>query len=155
MLDGVHIEIDSAQCTFSLSDPVAQVALPYHVVVDQDVVGVTPRSQDAGQCGLPGPSGLTTFEKISGNMQQYCICDSGLCAPTQGLPVTLKKGSYPVTFTWDKRNWFGPSDTANPEGMTFPAGDYTLDVSAIGLHTVPDGDVGFVVSASMPIHLVP
>ena len=155
MLDGVHLEIDAAQCTFSLADPQATVSLPYRVVVDQDVTGVTPRSQDAGQCAMPGPSGLITFEKISGNQQQYCICDSGLCAPTGMLPVTLKKGTYPVAFTWDKHNWYGPSDTNNPEGLTFPVGDYTLEVSAIGLHTVPDGDVGFIVSASMPIHIVP
>jgi hypothetical protein len=155
MLDGVHLEIDGVACTFSLSDPQATVSLPYHVVVDADVTGVTPRSQDAGQCGTPGESGLITFEKVSGNQQQYCLCDTGLCAPSQKPPVTLKKGSYPVMFTWDKHNWYGPSDTGNQEGATFPVGDYVLEVSAIGLHTVLDGDEGFIVSSSMPVHIVP
>ena len=154
MLPGVHLEIDGTACTFSLADP-ATVSIPYHVVVDQDVGGVTPRTQDGGQCGKPGASGLITFEKVAGNAQQYCLCDVGKCPPPSPPPVTLKKGSYPFTFTWDKRNWFGPSDTNTPEGMAFPVGDYTLTVSAIGLQATPNGDMGFVIEATLPVHLVP
>ena len=155
MLPGVHLEIDGAACTFSLADPVAKVAIPYHVVVDQDVTGVTPRTQDGGQCGKPGSSGLIIFEKVDGNAQHYCLCDIGQCPPSTSPPVTLKKGSYPSTFTWDKNNWFGPSDTNKPEGQAFPVGDYTFTVSAIGLQTTSSGDMGFVITGTLPIHLIP
>jgi hypothetical protein len=154
-LAGAHLEIDASQCTFSLADPVAKIDFPYRVVIDQDIAGVTARAQDGGMCGDPGPSGLIPFEKVDGNQQMYCICDLGKCAPTTGTPVTLKQGSYPATFTWDKHNWFGPSDTGNPEGPVFPVGDYTVTVSAIGIQASPTGDVGFVITATLPIHLVP
>jgi hypothetical protein len=154
MLDGVTIEIDANECTFSLADP-SLVTIPYRVVVSHDVAGVTPRPQDAGMCDAPGASGLITFEKVDGGGQQYCLCDVGLCAPTNAAPVTLKAGSYPATFTWDKRNWFGPSDTGNPKGPAFPAGDYTVTVSAIGMHDVGGFEEGFVVTATLPIQLVP
>jgi hypothetical protein len=155
MLPGVHIEIDGSACTFSLSDPVAQVSIPYQIVVDQDVTGVTPRPQDAGQCDKPGASGLITFAKVAGNNQQYCLCDVGLCAPQMNPAVTIKAGTYPATFTWDKHTWFGPSDFNNPEGPLFTAGDYTLTISAIGLQTTSSGDVGWTITATMPVHLVP
>jgi hypothetical protein len=155
MLPGVHLEIDGAACTFSLADPVAEVTIPYHIVVDQDVAGVTPRPQDASQCDQPGPGGLITFAKVDGNAQQYCRCDNGKCAPPQNPPVTLKAGSYAGTFTWDKHNWFGPSDSNNPEGPVFPVGDYTFTLSAIGVQTTVDGEMGWVITATMPIHLVP
>jgi hypothetical protein len=153
-LAGAHIEIDASHCTFSLSHP-AKISFPYKVVIDQHIAGVVPRAQDAGGCGRPGASGLITFEKVDGNRQNYCICDTGLCPPPKDTPVTLPKGSYPGTFTWDKRNWDGPSDTARPEGPPFPAGDYTVTVSAVGTQLVAGKQVEFVVKGTLQIHLVP
>jgi hypothetical protein len=150
-LPGAHIDFTNTQCSFSLSDPVAHVDFTYNVVVDQDVAGVVPQPQDAGGCGAPGPSGLIVFESVGGGGQNYCLCDTGLCAPPGGMPVTLKQGTYPATFSWDKRNWSGPSDTGNPEGPPFPVGDYTVSVSAVGSYT----GAAFNVSASLPIQLVP
>jgi hypothetical protein len=151
----VHLEIDATQCSFSLADPVAKIEFPYRVVVDDDVPSVSPRPQDATQCDLPGASGLITFEKVDGNGQSYCVCEKGKCLPPNNPAVTLKKGSYPFTFTWDKRNWYGPSDTNNPEGPPFPVGDYTVTISAIGTQATPSGDAGFVIMATLPIHLLP
>jgi hypothetical protein len=153
-LAGVHIEIDASACTFSLSDP-ALVVIPYRVVVDQDVFSITPKPQDLGHCEMPGPSGLITLEKVDGGQDHYCLCDVGFCANPMIPPVTLKQGSYDATFTWDERNWYGPSDTDNPEGAPFPVGDYTLTVSAIGVQSVTKGDLPFEVSATLPIRLVP
>lgn len=153
-LPGVHIEIDNSQCTFSFADPMDKIAINYQVVVDADVSGVHPRPQDAGHCDPPGPSGLITFEKVDGNQQQYCLCDVGPCPGPGTDPVTIKKGSYPGTFTWDRHNWFGPSDTLNPEGPLFPVGDYTLTVSAIGTVDQGGSQAGFVINATMPIHLI-
>jgi len=154
-LPGVHIDITGKQCTFSLSDSVAKITIPYQVVVDQDTSGVIPSEQYASQCGQPGPSGLITLEQVDGNGQKYCLCNMGKCAPPIGSPVTLKQGSYPATFTWSKNNWLGPSDTGTPEGPPFPVGDYMLTVSAVGSLLGPAGEVPFSVTGTLPIYLVP
>src|SRR6185503_6625777 len=102
-------------------------------------------------CGTPGPSGLYTFEKLSGDGQSYCLCDGGKCAPPTNVPITLKAGTYPSSFTWDGKNWSGPSDFGNPKGPPFPAGSYTLDVSATGT----SAGTAFNVFVNLPITLVP
>ena len=45
---------------------------------------------------------------------------------------TVKKGTYTHSFTWDGRNWNGPSDTGQPKGPAFPPGTYTLTVTVHG-----------------------
>jgi hypothetical protein len=108
---------------------------------------------------------------IRGGSQLYCLCDQGLPAPlcplddggvvfTQdagqfgGCPaVTVPAGTYHGVFTWDGRNWMGPSDTDNPEGSPFPPGDYAFEVS-----TEPGsiGDAGALsATAKLPIRVVP
>jgi len=70
--------------------------------------------------------------------------------------VTIKKGTYHATFTWDGKNWSGPSDTGNPKGAAFPTGDYHLDVSAIGSVAADDGGTRmFTVASEFRITLVP
>jgi hypothetical protein len=131
-LAGVHIDIDDSACNFTLQQAMAGITLRYNVVVDADVPAVTPQRQDAGGCQTPDASGLFLGENIAGGGQSYCVCDTGLCAPLTVAPVILKAGSYPGTFTWDGRNWSGPSDTGNPKGAAFPAGTYTFRVRASG-----------------------
>jgi len=149
------MEIDAPPCAFSLSDPMATITFSYRVIVDQDIPGVVPKPQDAGGCDQPGPSGLILFEKVGGSGQNYCLCDTGLCVPPSQTPVTLTAGTYPGTFTWDKHNWNGPSDTGNPEGAIFPVGDYSVVVSAVGAMTTPGGSMPFTVSATLPIQITP
>jgi hypothetical protein len=162
-LPGVTIVFAPQNCTFTLAQAAAGISIAYDVVVAQDVPGVIPAGQSSAPA--PGPSGLIVFEKLGGGGQSYCLCDTGLGAQPSQTPVTIKKGTYPGTFTWQGKNWTGPSDFGNPMGAPFPAGDYRLDVSAIG--NVVDGDAGaddagadagtrsFTVAAAFRITLVP
>jgi hypothetical protein len=125
--------------------------IPYDVVVASDATNVVPQPQDAGGCGQPGTSGLILFERVDGGGQAYCLCDTGLCLAMPLPPRTLHAGTYATTFSWDGKNWNGPSDTGNPQGPPFPPGDYTVSVSAIGTQ----GTASFAVSATLAIRLTP
>jgi hypothetical protein len=94
------------------------------------------------------------LHESTGGSQNYCLCDNGLCAPPSTDPVSLSPGIYPETFTWQGKNWTGPSDTPTPMGAPFPPGDYTLRVSALGWRGTVDQDP-FTVSATWVLHLVP
>ncbi|HLT36413.1 MAG TPA: hypothetical protein VK034_09005, partial [Enhygromyxa sp.] len=98
-----------------------------------------------------GPSGLIVFERLSGDDQQYCLCDSGLCAGPGSSPVTIPAAQTPASFEWNGHNWYGPSDTSNPLGPPFPVGSYVLEVSARG--TV--GGAPFEVRNQFAIELTP
>ncbi len=151
-LDGVRIEFTGTECHWLQSQALAGVKVPYQVVIAKDVDLVTPKPQDAGQCDLPGPSGLILFEKLEGDSQAYCKCDTGLCQGTTQT-VTLKAGTYPGEFEWHGRNWEGPSDTGNPEGAPFPAGKYTLTVRAKGEAKIYGVKQDFEVSATFTIEI--
>lgn len=142
-LPHVHIAFTSTQCVFTLAQAAAGVTFTYDLVVDQDVPDFVP--------GKPywygsNAANLVLDEQVSGGGQGYCLCDQGLplpqCptedgglgmvpnSPTGPCPaVTIPAGTYHRSFHWDGRNWTGPSDTGNPEGAPFPAGDYTFEVS--------------------------
>jgi len=149
-LPGVHIDFAPQRCTFTLAEAAAGIDVTYAVVVDAALMSVTVRPQDAGGCGAPGPSGLITLERLGGGGQSYCVCDTGLC-PGGDRVVGLPAGSYAATFHWTGHNWGGPSDTGMPLGAPFPAGDYTLGVSAVGSYA----GVAYTVASTFPIHLVP
>jgi len=132
-LAGVSIRFAAPQtCTFTLAEAAAGVRIQYFVDIPADVPNVMPSPQDAGRCGRPDASGLIVFEKLDGAGQAYCLCDTGLCPPYSAAPSTLHAASYPAEFSWTGRNWSGPSDTMNPLGEPFPAGRYTLHVTAMG-----------------------
>ena len=131
-LAGVCIRFDAQDGLTSLEEAAAGITVPYTIIVEEDVNDVVVLPQDAGGCGQPGPSGLIVFERLSGNGQDYCLCDTGLCMAPAETPFTLAAGATPATFEWTGRNWGGPSDTGNPLGEPFPAGIYTLEASAVG-----------------------
>jgi hypothetical protein len=148
-LPGVRIEIDDSACRFTLAEASAGLTFKYWVVVDEDVANVLPAKQDAGGCAPIHASGLYLGERITGDAQSYCVCDSGLCPPDTGEPRTLAKGRYLGTFAWDGHNWSGPSDTGNPKGPLFPAGVYTLEVKSTGMVN----SLGFQVKGTLQITL--
>jgi hypothetical protein len=151
-LPGVSIVFRTpVTCSFTLAQARAGIMIPYDVVVASDVTGVVPAPQDAGGCGSPGASGLIVFEQLAGGGQSYCLCDTGLCAPGSPSPVTLRAGSYAGVFSWTGHNWGGPSDTGNPMGAAFPAGSYSLTVSARGTQS----GASFAVAATLTIVLTP
>ncbi len=63
----------------------------------------------------------------------------------------VSAGTYSLTFSWEGRNWNGPSDTMNPVGPPFPPGYYSFEVSAVGTHN----GAPFEVVGTFPILLVP
>jgi hypothetical protein len=154
-LAGVHIDIDPARCVFTLAEARAGIVIGYDVVVDTSVSGVVPGSQDAGGCDAADGSGLKPFESLSGSGQSYCLCDVGLCPVPRAAPITVAAGRYHHTFEWDGTSWSGPSDTGNPHGAAFPAGTYTLRVSAVGSHGPDGGTSSFTVAGTLPITLLP
>ena len=132
-LPGACIRFLDPAPTFSLAKAAAGVEIAYEVIVEADISGVVPRAQDAGDCDIPGASGLTVFERLEGGDLHYCACDSGLCAPFEDdSPRTIPAGRSTQRFTWNGTSWDGASDTDNPYGPPMPPGTYVLEVSAVG-----------------------
>lgn len=166
-LPHVHIVVDATKCTFTLAEAAAKISIPYDLVVDEDVPGFVP-TQPYWYGSTA--ANLALQESLGGGGQGYCLCDQGLPYPQcplddggLGSPdggatgacgeVTIPAGTYHRVFTWDGRNWTGPSDTDNPEGPPFPAGDYAFDVST---QVGSIGDAGALgAEARLPIRLVP
>jgi hypothetical protein len=130
-LEGVCIEL-APSATFTLVEAADGVSIPWVLRIEDTVQGVDSSPQDAGGCGRPDDSGLVVFARLSGGGQSYCECDVGLCPAPPPDPRTLQPGEWPGAFAWTGRNWGGPSDTGNPLGEPFPAGTYTLSLSAVG-----------------------
>ncbi len=148
-LVGVSVSWVGPRCVFTLAEAKSGIQIDYDVVVDREIGGVVP----AGQTSAPrvGPSGLDIGERLSGGGQSYCVCDVGLGVGLPTTPTTLHAGTSRGSFKWDGHNWSGPSDTGNPKGALFPAGDYELEVHTNG---TKDG-VAFSVSSKFLVRLVP
>jgi hypothetical protein len=167
-LPHVHIVSKATKCVFTLAEARAGIAIPYDVVIDQDVPGFSALHPYPYGANV---SALSVSEELRGGTQSYCLCDQGLpyasCPePDGGIvhpqgggpcdPVTLKKGVYPQVFAWDGVNWTGPSDTSNPKGPPFPPGDYTLTISSAPGTIAGDASTGPVqASTKLLVRLVP
>ena len=149
-LTGASIHFNQPlDCSFTLAQAATGITIPYTLVIDQEIADVSPQAQST--CVQPGPSGFYVFEQLTGNSQSYCLCDNGFCSPPASETTTLHAGSYPGTFAWDGRNWYGQSDTMNPKGAYLPSGSYTLKVSTKGTQ----GGTAFEVSDSIVVSLTP
>lgn len=179
----VHVDFTSPTCAFSLAQARAGVHFPYRIVIDEDVPGyVSSTESNEGVLMYPGDSidGLRVAIALSGGAQRYCLCDQGgpqsFCdlddggisfnngAPGACKPITLRKGTYDDSWprysggqalAWDGRNWDGPSDTSNPEGTAFPAGDYTLELRIDGQLVEDAGTKAVGVDVKFLVRLVP
>jgi hypothetical protein len=138
-----------------LEEAAAGIDFGYRVVIDGEVTGVNPMPASAGGCDVPGASGLTVLERVFGDEQSWCICDTGLCGGDDPSLVTLASGEFAETFRWNGVNWTGPSDFGNPEGDPFPPGTYTVSVTAIGQQGAGEEAVSFEVLGTLEITLVP
>ncbi len=161
-LPHVRLVVSPAACSISTSDPAPTLVIRYQLVVDQPVPGFVP--------GAPYPAGqevanLVVDEQIAGQGQRYCLCDQGLSPsrcplPDGGFaftgpcgPITLPAGTFARSFSWNGRNWNGPSDTNNPYGPPFPVGDYLFTVS-----TRPGslgGGTALSATATLTVHVTP
>ncbi|HKQ54918.1 MAG TPA: hypothetical protein VJT12_03405 [Methyloceanibacter sp.] len=149
-------------CTFTLAQAAAGISIPYDLIVEADVPGFVTSPYPSG----PTTANLDISENLAGGSQGYCVCDRGkrptqcplsdggtVLAMTSCDPVTLPAGTYHRAFQWDGHNWSGPSDTNNPKGALFPAGDYVLAVETRE-GTIGDGGA-MKATGKITIHLVP
>jgi len=156
-LPGVAVTFDGAPCSYSLAEVAAGITIPWHEEVDAALTGLHPTQGDAGHCQQPDVAGLIVTYQISGGGQQYCLCDQGLCA-AQTFTTSTTIGDYYHQIAWDGRNWYGPSDTGNGEGLPFPVGTYTVTLTATGtIEGVPDQVSGgpFTLTATRTITITP
>jgi hypothetical protein len=146
----VHFDLTGNRCSYTLAEAAAGVKLQYAVVVDADIAGVQSSPASPASCAGPDASGLVVEPSIDGGGQSYCMCDCGLGtgAPTSS---NLTAGTYVSTFSWDGRNWAGPSDTVNPEGPAFPAGSYSFTVHVDGVAS----GAPFTMTGSVRVDLTP
>jgi len=128
----IRIEFPVKEYMFTTAEAAKGVKIEYRVVVDQDLLNLIPLPHGPSSATPPGPSGLYPLERIAGNGQSYALLDFGLGPPPKETVKAVKKGTYTHSFTWDGRNWGGPSDTGQPKGPAFPPGTYTLTVTLHG-----------------------
>lgn len=137
---GVSLSLEpwTKGCTFSIAAAAGKFAMPYKVSVAAGTqTQVWNKPATAGNCAASElHGGLATWVVITGSnggaTQQWCLCDTGLCAPPKPTFAPVAAGSYVVPFSWDGNNWFGPSDTGNKPGPAMPPGTYTFKVRLVG-----------------------
>jgi hypothetical protein len=117
---------------FTTAEAAKGIKIPFEIVVLEDRNEVIPLPPGPSYNTPAGPSGLFPFLRIDGMKQLYAPLDFGLGAPPKEKATTIKKGIYKDTFTWDGRNWTGPSDFGNPKGKPFPPGEYKITISVAG-----------------------
>jgi hypothetical protein len=155
----------STKCVYTLAEAKAGITFDYELVIEDDVPDYVPQKYEYPEDVL---AGLDVTGTVVGGTQRYCLCDLGLphwgCPEMDGGfgyqttcdPITLKKGRYAGSFTWQGENWTGPSDTLNPKGPQFPPGDYQLVVKTLpGSIEMPEGGAPptIQVTATLPIRL--
>ncbi len=157
-LPGVQLAFPDQPCSYTAAEVAAGIELVYDEVITAAVAGLRPAPGDAGGCAQPDDAGLIVGYRISGAGQNYCLCDTGLCAPQSPVTTTVV-GSHTRQIPWDGRNWNGPSDTGNREGAAFPPGTYTITLTASGSRQISDAGVDaggtFSVTASRSITITP
>lgn len=154
-LPGVRFDLSGNPPAITLERAARGVAFVYRTIVGEDLESVVAAPLDGGRCDRPDASGLAVLERIEGGGQTYCLCDVGRCAPEEHRGP-LSAGVYEARFPWDGRNWYGPSDTSNPEGDPFPPGAYELRIAAAGTYRASDGsEVPYEVHGTLEFLLVP
>jgi hypothetical protein len=157
-LPGVGLAFPDQPCSYTRAEVAAGIQIAYEEVITAAVGNLVPAPGDDGGCARPDDAGLIVGYRIAGAGQNYCLCDTGLCAP-QSLVTTTVVGTHSRQIPWDGRNWNGPSDTGNREGAAFPPGTYTITLTASGTRQSSAGgaDAGgtFSVTASRSITITP
>ncbi|MHB8877925.1 MAG: hypothetical protein ACYC8T_29880 [Myxococcaceae bacterium] len=125
----MSIRFPEQPCSYTLAQAAAGVVFKYELQVGSPWA-VT--YKDAG-CRSPGPSGLIIRESLEGTTQRYCVCDTGICLH-RDIKEILATGTFAGTFSWDGKNWTGPSDYMKPKGAAFPTGTYEFIVTAGGIN---------------------
>jgi hypothetical protein len=151
--DAVRIEFPEKGYVFTTAEAAKGVKIEYRIVVDQDFPNLIPMPHGPSSATPPGPSGLYPLERIAGNGQMYCLLDFGLGPPPKEFIKPVKTGTYVHSFTWDGRNWGGPSDTGQPKGPPFPPGEYTLTITLHGKNMTDAGKQPYQITKSVKLVL--
>jgi hypothetical protein len=127
---GVTLEFPTQPCSFTEAQALAGIPFRYTLVVDQ-AVAPNLESLPSQRQSCPSPlsgAGVYVFEHVVGLNKETCLCDEGRCA----TPPTAQAvaGRTDVTWTWQGREWSGPSDFGNPLGAPFGPGAYSFQVEA-------------------------
>jgi hypothetical protein len=148
---GVTLAIRSASCVYKRGTP---AAFTLEVTTTGATPAITlPNTSGCSDCRLfsSDPASFTRARiqgtSAGGEVEQYCECDYGCCAPTHGQSVQLDITTTSTTFNWTGREWDGPSDTGNAMGDFFLPGRYSVNFSFSGF------DQGSV-EAMLPIEIV-
>lgn len=151
-IPGVSLTVRSSSCVFKRGTP---ATFTYSVTTTAATPAIT-IPDSGGGCGLCRgfTSDPITFTgsiidgvSAGGTNQQYCVCDTGCCAPTQEKTVQLDTTTSMKSFDWSGKTWDGPSDTGNPMGAFFLPGRYTVHISFAGF---AQGHV----EAALPIEII-
>ena len=155
-IPGATLDLSQTPCVFSISAAKGVFSLPYKIHVASAQKLSVPATNGCNATPTPETGAVVLETVVAGGGQKWCVCDVGLCQ-VQTPPFTPTiPGDYTVDFTWDGKNWFGPSDTGNQPGPAFPTGTYEFRVSIAGKHQHEDGTtVPFAATAVLPIELVP
>jgi hypothetical protein len=151
-IPGVKISIQSSRCVYHVGEA---AEFTYEVTTDGTVPAIDiEASSGCGSCTKPSedPLSFVSYQiggaAQGGEPQSYCLCDVGCCQPDQAATVQPKATTVSGTIEWSGRNWFGPSDTNNPEGDFFLPGSYGVDVTF-------NGRAQGTVKATLPIEIIP
>lgn len=153
LADVVRIEFPKDGYSLTLAEAAKGVKLSYKIIVGRDMPGVIAMANPPSFYEPAGPSGLHPHETIAGGGQLYSLNDFGLSFPPKEVAKTLKKGTFTHTFTWDGRNWTGPSDFRKPKGGPFPAGTYDVTVSLRGKLITDTGKVPYTITGKTKLVL--
>ncbi|MGK3970073.1 hypothetical protein WMF38_31160 [Sorangium sp. So ce118] len=150
-IPGVTLSIESSRCIYWRGEPAEFV---YTVTTDASVPPIDIAASDGcGRCVEPSadPRSFVTYQitglSTAGDPQQYCLCDTGCCAPNDAAMVQVDATTATQTIRWSGRQWTGPSDTDNPEDEFFAPGTYDVEVTF-------DGQEHGSVTAKLPIEIV-
>ena len=150
-LPGVSIEVSSMSCRYRRGEA---AVFTYRVTVDASVPAIDVPESNSCDCNHRNAqidswvSWTIAGTSSAGSSQQYCLCDTGCCAPQSSATITPQQGTIEENIMWPGRVWQGPSDTGNEPGDYFEVGTYNVTVSFAGY---AQGGV----TASLPIEIVP
>lgn len=150
-IPGVTLAIRSEECVYQVGQP---ARFTYEVATGAAVPAIdVPSSAGCGACVKPSTDPLSWIAwRIEGTTHgvthTYCLCDTGCCPPDQAQTVQPAITTASDVIEWSGRNWYGPSDTSQPEGAFFPPGVYRVKVTFFGF------DEGSV-TAELPIEIIP
>jgi hypothetical protein len=151
-IPGVSLSIKADRCVYHVGEA---AEFTYEVKTDASVPPIeSEASVGCGDCSPPSEDPLSFMSysiggvSQSGQMQHYCLCDIGCCAPNEATTTQLPATTASAKIQWSGKNWSGPSDTGSPQGEFFPPGKYDVEVSF-------SGNMQGSVTAKLPIEIIP